>query len=156
MEPTLYTNNVLVTDRITTRCGNISRGDIVIAKCPTSPKTSICKRVVGLPGDKILMKPRFNLNPFSNSKSSMSVHVVTDVFQFLDEDDNKPNVSNQDLSTKTFHSSVIVVPKGHVWLEGDNFQNSSDSRLYGPVPMGLVKSRVICRLWPLNEVKLFI
>lgn len=154
MEPTLYTNNVLVTDRMTARWGNIARGDIVIAKCPTSPETSICKRVVGVPGDKVLLKPRFNLNPFSNSKSS--VDVVTDIFQFLDGEDNTPNVSNQDLSKKTFQSSEITVPRGHVWLEGDNFQNSSDSRIYGPVPMGLVKSRVVCRLWPLNEVKLFI
>lgn len=152
MEPTLYTDNILVTDRMAARWGNIGRGDIVIAICPTSPETSICKRVVGIPGDKILMKPRFNLNPFSNSKST--VDVVSDLFQFLDGD--TPNVSNQDLSKKTFQSSVITVPRGHVWLEGDNFQNSSDSRIYGPVPLGLVKSRVICRLWPLNEVKLFI
>lgn len=30
------------------------RGDIVIAKSPSDPKSNICKRVIGLEGDKIL------------------------------------------------------------------------------------------------------
>lgn len=30
------------------------RGDIVIAKSPCDPKSNICKRVIGLEGDKIL------------------------------------------------------------------------------------------------------
>lgn len=30
------------------------RGDIVVAKSPSDPKSSICKRVIGLEGDKIL------------------------------------------------------------------------------------------------------
>lgn len=45
-----------------------------------------------------------------------------------------------------------IVPRGHVWLEGDNSSNSADSRLYGPVPEGLIKSRVVCRVWPLDKI----
>ena len=37
---------------------------------------------------------------------------------------------------------MLQVPRGHVWLEGDNLDNSSDSRTYGPVPYGLIRSRV--------------
>lgn len=33
---------------------SLVRGDIVIAKSPSDPKSSICKRVIGLEGDKIL------------------------------------------------------------------------------------------------------
>ncbi|RUS18388.1 peptidase S24/S26A/S26B/S26C [Endogone sp. FLAS-F59071] len=40
------------------------------------------------------------------------------------------------------------VPPGHVWLGGDNMSNSTDSRLYGPVPLALVKGRVFARVWP--------
>jgi len=36
----------------------------------------------------------------------------------------------------------LVVPEGHVFLEGDNPPKSRDSRHYGPVPMGLVVGRV--------------
>jgi hypothetical protein len=42
----------------------------------------------------------------------------------------------------------LVVPKGHVWLEGDNSLCSLDSRDYGPVPMALVNGKVVCRLIP--------
>ena len=45
---------------------------------------------------------------------------------------------------------MITVPDGHVWLEGDNPSNSSDSRLYGPLPMALLQGRVVARLWPLR------
>ncbi|XP_031702615.1 mitochondrial inner membrane protease subunit 1 isoform X3 [Anarrhichthys ocellatus] len=40
------------------------------------------------------------------------------------------------------------VPKGHVWLEGDNLRNSNDSRSYGPVPYALIRGRVSLKLWP--------
>jgi len=40
------------------------------------------------------------------------------------------------------------VPSGQTWLEGDNTDNSWDSRTFGPVPLGLVKGRVIARVWP--------
>jgi inner membrane protease subunit 1 len=36
----------------------------------------------------------------------------------------------------------LQVPKGHVWLLGDNIDNSLDSRTYGPVPLGLILGRV--------------
>lgn len=38
------------------------------------------------------------------------------------------------------------VPTGHVWLQGDNVLNSTDSRDYGPVPMALVRGRVFCKV----------
>lgn len=41
---------------------------------------------------------------------------------------------------------VLVIPPGHVWLEGDNPLNSSDSRHYGPIPSALVKGRVIIKV----------
>ncbi|GAA5869737.1 hypothetical protein JCM1840_000575 [Sporobolomyces johnsonii] len=40
------------------------------------------------------------------------------------------------------------VPPGHVWLAGDNASNSTDSRDYGPVPMAMVRGRVVARVWP--------
>lgn len=42
----------------------------------------------------------------------------------------------------------LTVPPGHVWLEGDNPDNSTDSRHYGPVPLALLRGRVGGRVWP--------
>jgi len=39
---------------------------------------------------------------------------------------------------------------GHVWLQGDNLIMSRDSREYGPVPLGLVKGRVVCQVGDIN------
>ncbi|CAL1541321.1 unnamed protein product [Lymnaea stagnalis] len=40
------------------------------------------------------------------------------------------------------------VDKGQIWLEGDNKDYSIDSRTYGPIPYGLLISKVTLRLWP--------
>jgi len=46
----------------------------------------------------------------------------------------------------------VVIPKGHVWLAGDNADYSRDSRLYGPVSMALIKGKLWGRVWPLSQV----
>jgi len=40
----------------------------------------------------------------------------------------------------------LQVPQGHVWLQGDNILNSTDSRHYGPVPYALLKGRAFCKV----------
>lgn len=40
----------------------------------------------------------------------------------------------------------MVIPEGHVWLAGDNVYNSSDSRMYGPMPIGMLQGRVFFKL----------
>ncbi|KAL5006205.1 hypothetical protein ScPMuIL_015011 [Solemya velum] len=49
-------------------------------------------------------------------------------------------------------NTVKYIPKGHVWLEGDNHDNSTDSHNYGPIPYGLLRSRVIYKIWPINQL----
>ncbi|XP_062161082.1 mitochondrial ATP-independent inner membrane protease subunit 1a-like [Alnus glutinosa] len=48
-------------------------------------------------------------------------------------------------------SETVVVPKGHVWIEGDNIYASRDSRQYGPVPYGLVEGKIFWKIWPPKE-----
>ncbi|KAI9106104.1 peptidase S24/S26A/S26B/S26C [Phlyctochytrium arcticum] len=44
--------------------------------------------------------------------------------------------------------SHVTIPPGHIWLEGDNLNNSTDSRHYGPVSLGLLRGRILCKIWP--------
>ncbi|KAG5183572.1 mitochondrial inner membrane protease subunit 1 [Tribonema minus] len=47
----------------------------------------------------------------------------------------------------------LVVPPGHLWLEGDNKAKSIDSRDYGPVPMALVTGRSVAVVWPPSRMQ---
>jgi len=38
----------------------------------------------------------------------------------------------------SFDDKPIIIPKGHLWIEGDNGDRSVDSNTYGPVPIALV------------------
>lgn len=52
-------------------------------------------------------------------------------------------------------SHFVRVPEGHVWVTGDNLNQSLDSRSYSMVPLGLVKGKIVAaqdmlqgwRLW---------
>ena len=48
-----------------------------------------------------------------------------------------------------------TVPEGHAWLLGDNAENSTDSRVYGPVPTAMIKGRVVCRIFPFDQVAVY-
>lgn len=41
---------------------------------------------------------------------------------------------------------TVVVPKGHVWIQGDNLYASRDSRQFGPVPYGLIQGKAFFRV----------
>ncbi|XP_035840492.1 mitochondrial inner membrane protease subunit 1 isoform X1 [Helianthus annuus] len=45
-------------------------------------------------------------------------------------------------------TETVIVPKGHVWVQGDNIYNSYDSWNFGPVPYGLLQGKVFWRIWP--------
>ncbi|XP_022723260.1 mitochondrial inner membrane protease subunit 1-like isoform X2 [Durio zibethinus] len=46
---------------------------------------------------------------------------------------------------------TIVVPKGHVWVEGDYIYDSKDSRNFGAVPYGLLEGRAFWTLLPRKD-----
>ncbi|CCG83948.1 protein of unknown function [Taphrina deformans PYCC 5710] len=42
----------------------------------------------------------------------------------------------------------VKVPVGHIWIVGDNLPHSTDSRHYGPLPLGLVKGKALGTVYP--------
>lgn len=124
MQPTLFSNNILICNKIAQRVNGFARNDIIIAVHPNQPKNLICKRLIAIPGDIVLM----------NSVKSDG-----------DNDSKEDNTS----------SSTIYIKPGSCWVEGDNRLNSTDSRNYGQIPMGLIKSKVLARVWPPSEFRIF-
>jgi inner membrane protease subunit 1 len=49
----------------------------------------------------------------------------------------------------------VIVPKGHVWIMGDNASLSRDSRDYGPVPVALIRGKLVARVFPWKKRKIF-
>ncbi|GFQ03854.1 mitochondrial inner membrane protease subunit 1, partial [Phtheirospermum japonicum] len=84
------------------------------------------------PGDIVLVR-----SPENPMKTIMCVlRVEGDTVAFL------ADPSRSDLSTS------LVVPKGHVWIQGDEIYSSNDSRQLGPIPYGLVLGKVFCKVLP--------
>ncbi|CAZ83782.1 unnamed protein product [Tuber melanosporum] len=46
---------------------------------------------------------------------------------------------------------MVKVPRGHCWTTGDNLPFSNDSRHYGPVPLALIRGKVIARFKPMPK-----
>ena len=48
------------------------------------------------------------------------------------------------------------MPKGHVWVQGDNIYASRDSRDFGPVPYGLIYGKVFWRVSQCSALNFYI
>ena len=44
--------------------------------------------------------------------------------------------------------TMVQVPEGHCWVAGDNLLHSRDSRMFGPLPLALVKGKAIAHFYP--------
>jgi inner membrane protease subunit 1 len=109
MLPTFnVSGDILLLEHLSSKFEKVRPGDVVMARSPVNPNLVVCKRVLGLEGDRVTVLP----------------------------------------TSSRGHVKQVVVPKGHVWLQGDNAYNSTDSRHYGPVPYALIQGKVFYRIWP--------
>ena len=56
-------------------------------------------------------------------------------------------------SYKTRQREKVLVPEGHIWVEGDNKENSKDSRDFGPISVALLDGIVRAKIWPLYQAQ---
>ncbi len=50
----------------------------------------------------------------------------------------------------------VKIPPNHIWVEGDNKGNSYDSRSFGPVPIALVKGKLLATIFPISDFHMYI
>lgn len=95
-------------------------------------KVSYIKRVIGIEGDHIQVTPEGKV--YRNDG-------------LLTEEYIKDNITN--INGKYVD---VIVPKGCVFVMGDNRLESKDSRYFGCIPVEKVNGYVIARVWPLNRI----
>jgi signal peptidase I len=116
----------------------INRGDVIVFKAPTDEDKDFIKRVIGIPGDSVMIE---NGNVYVNGKQVKEE-------DYLDED------------VRTYGGSfmadgeTVTVPEGEYIVMGDNRPFSSDSREWGFLPHKDIIGKSFFVYWPVNTMRL--
>ncbi|MDO8520611.1 MAG: signal peptidase I [bacterium] len=136
MYPTFHNGEYLIVNELAKYVGKYERGDVVILRYPVDPSKYFIKRVVGLPGEVVAIKNGVVsiTNPENTTTTILS----------------EPYVKNpkEDNSSRTLSGDEYFVM-------GDNRAQSSDSRVWGPVPKRLMDGKALVRLFPFNNIALY-
>lgn len=124
------------------------RGDVIVFRYPPEPTVNFIKRIIGLPGDRILyVNHELYINGEHVSKNYVTSTTTNSaegqpyLVQLFDED-LPPDVAHQIYQRNVQGLSFEgTVPAGHYFVLGDNRDDSGDSRVWGFVPEGLVKGK---------------
>ena len=124
MEPTLQIGDVVVSDANAIP----QRYDILVFYAPDRAyqEEKLIKRLIGLPGDRIL--------------------IDGGVLYINGEEEYSPVLEN-----KFWRDLRITIPQGYYFFLGDNRSNSEDSLTYGAVSMESVLGVAQAIVWPLNR-----
>ena len=130
MVPTLEVGDRVLVNKFIYRFTEPERGDIVVFKSVEGGGEDLIKRVVGVQGDEISVRG-----------GKLLVN---------GERQREPYV-NRRFPDRSF-SAPTTVPKGHIFVMGDNRANSRDSRFFGPVPKRKIEGEAFLRFWPPDRI----
>jgi len=137
MYPTFKDKEYILTNRIGLRFDSPHRGDVIVFKAPIDPDKDFIKRVIGEPGDTVLVKDRsvYVNGSLFKENAYLAGEVSTFGGSFLKE------------------GEPIVVPEGRYFVMGDNRPHSSDSREWGFLPNKNLEGISFFVYWPINAIR---
>lgn len=104
------------------------RGDIIVFDPPLRSDKPYVKRVIGLPGDRIMVHD----NKVYVNGAALTEHYIAAPPHY----------------TYPLGGGEFTVPAGTIFVLGDNRNNSSDSHVFGQVPLDNVIGKAIISYWP--------
>jgi len=136
MNPTLQTQDLLIASKLDYRFHDPQRGDIIILKSPLDPSKDYIKRVIGLPGDHLLVRD----------------HTVLINGQALAEPYVNAWITSPNWPATPGLVDGELVPPGRYFVMGDNRDHSSDSRLFGWISRDEIDAKAVARVWPIDHL----
>jgi len=138
MESTIMIGDKLLAEKVTLNFSPVRSGDIVVFADKVMPGRVLVKRVIAVGGQSVDFKEGHVLvdglplyEPYTNGAISKPLEQ-----QFENMNINYP----------------YTVPEGHVWVMGDNRENSADSRYFGSIAENSVYGRALMVFWPLEDI----
>jgi signal peptidase I len=107
------------------------RGNIVVFKYPKDESKDYIKRVVGLPGETIQI---IRQNVYINDK------LLKEPYAHHSQP-SSPNSGSRD------NMPPLRIPEGHIFVMGDNRENSSDSRMWGVLDLSKLRGKAQWIYW---------
>lgn len=127
--------------------GSPQRGDVAVFRLPQDPSVNYIKRVVGLPGDRIVYDHHrlyvngelVGLQPAVPASESGALLYE----EKLGDRSHRIQITRPE---NIWKDGTYVVPSDHYFMMGDNRDNSQDSRFIGPVPEENMVGEAV-RIW---------
>ncbi|AXI02748.1 signal peptidase I [Aquirhabdus parva] len=144
--------------------GEPKRGEVVVFRYPLNPSTNYIKRLVGLPGDKIVYdEGNLTINgekvakvalpdmgdpayeQFSREQMGTHSHITRELSGVWSASQAPfvNSLNNGAFVASNGHHWEVTVPAKHYFMMGDNRDRSADSRFWGFVPEENLAGRAV-------------
>ncbi len=123
MNPSLENGEYILVNKLAYKLGAPSRGDIIVFSYPHDPSQDLIKRVIGLPGDTVVVE---------------NGRVLVNGLQL-----EEPYIASA-----PFYNGTWQVDEGSLFVLGDNRNESKDSHEWGLLPMDNVIGKAVVIYWP--------
>jgi signal peptidase I len=134
MFATLDNDDYLIANKIDYRLHAPQRGDIIILRPPTNNSTDFIKRIIALPGERLLIR---------SGVVYINGHKL-----------NEPYLPEEWVTQNNWPSdnpNGDVIPANQYFVMGDNRNRSQDSRFFGPISRDRIDGKAWFRIWPLSR-----
>ncbi len=119
------------------RFRDVDRGDVIVFKYPRNESRDFIKRVIGLPGEVVEVRGREVL---------INGILLEETYTRYDDHGDQGNFSTRE------RFGPVRVPEGHLFMMGDNRDNSLDSRFWGFLNMDKVRGEAFIIYWSCEEL----